>query len=116
MPRFIVIPPEEIERARILYEATEIPVDDIAKMLGISRRTLNARIRLWNWPHRDFRFAGLDDAAKRQVGQIAELAAPAIAVAENETLIDRVLCDLAYLPLRGIIEPGETEVPVRPIP
>lgn len=90
MARFIAIPPEEIERARILYETTAMPMDDIASLLGITRRTLASRVKLWGWEGRDSRFHGLDEAAKKQIREISEIAGPAIAVAENETLIDRV--------------------------
>lgn len=90
MPRFIVIPPDEIARARVLYEATEIPVDDIAKMLGIARRTLNQRVKAWGWAPRSAKLRGLDAASRAQVGEIAKLAAPHVATIESETLIDRV--------------------------
>jgi hypothetical protein len=90
MARFIVISPEEISRSRILYETTEMPMEDIARMLGISKRTLNERVKLWKWTPRQSRFHGLDAAASHQVAEIVALATPDMAILENETLIDRV--------------------------
>jgi hypothetical protein len=92
MPRFLSIPPEEISRARALYEGTEIPVRDIAKMLGIGLTTLHRKINRWGWVPRNARLRGLDAAAKADipVEEIAALAAPHVVTVEKETLIDRV--------------------------
>ena len=90
MARFIVTPPDEIARARILYETTEMPMEDIARMLGMSKRTLNSRVKLWGWTPRRSRFRGLDAAASSQVAEIVALAKPDMAILEKETLIDRV--------------------------
>jgi hypothetical protein len=43
---------EKIAEARQLYEHTLVPVDDIAALLGISRRTLTARVPEWEWKPR----------------------------------------------------------------
>lgn len=43
---------EKIAEARRLYERTLVPVDDIAALLKISRRTLSARIPEWEWKPR----------------------------------------------------------------
>ena len=43
---------EKIAEARQLYERTLVPVDDIAGLLGISRRTLSNRIVEWQWKQR----------------------------------------------------------------
>ncbi len=92
MPKFTVIPPEDISRARALYEGTEIPVRDIAKMLGIGLTTLHRKINHWGWVPRNARLRGLDAAAKADIPleQIAALASPHVVPVEKETLIDRV--------------------------
>lgn len=92
MPKFLTISPEEISRARVLYEGTEIPVHDIARMLGIGLTTLHRKIKLWGWTPRNARLRGLDAAAKAEipVEQIATIAAPHVVTLENETLIHRV--------------------------
>lgn len=41
--------PITIAEARRLYEQTDLPVDDIAAMLGIRRTALYNRIHLWGW-------------------------------------------------------------------
>jgi hypothetical protein len=46
------IDPEKIGEARQLYERSLVPVDDIAALLGISRRTLSSRIAEWGWTPR----------------------------------------------------------------
>jgi hypothetical protein len=46
------INPEKIAEARPLYERTLVPVDDIAALLKISRRTLTARVAEWKWKPR----------------------------------------------------------------
>jgi hypothetical protein len=43
---------EKIAEAKYLYENTLVPVDDIAAMLGISRRTLASRVNEWGWRKR----------------------------------------------------------------
>jgi hypothetical protein len=92
MPKFLTIPPEEIARARALYEGTDIPVRDIAKMLGIGLVTLHRKINKWGWIPRNARLRGLDAAAKADIPlqEIVALAAPHVVTVENETLIDRV--------------------------
>jgi hypothetical protein len=44
--------PEQTEAARRLYENSQTPLDEVAVSLGITRRTLNARIAEWDWPAR----------------------------------------------------------------
>lgn len=44
--------PEAIDEARRLYERSNVPVQQIADMLGISKSTLNTRIRRWGWTRR----------------------------------------------------------------
>lgn len=92
MPKFRVIEPEEIARARQLYEGTSLPVHDIARSLGIGTTTLMKRVKLWGWTPRNKRLAELDAAAKAEVplAEVREAAAPAIAVVEKATLIERV--------------------------
>lgn len=92
MPKFIAIEAGRIANARQLYEATSMPVADIAKSLGIGLTTLMKRRKVWGWTPRNRRLADLDAAAKAEipVEQIRETAAPALKVAEKLTLLDRV--------------------------
>lgn len=90
MPRFIVLPPEKIAEVRKLYEGTNVPVRDLASICGLGVTTFLKRVKLWGWKPRNYRMRDYDAAAKRDVDAIREVAAPAIAVAENETLVDRV--------------------------
>jgi hypothetical protein len=43
---------EKIAEAKHLYERTLVSVDDIAALLGISRRTLSNRVGEWGWKKR----------------------------------------------------------------
>ncbi|MBS9478825.1 hypothetical protein [Ancylobacter radicis] len=47
-----VITPEALDEARRLYERSNVPVQQIAAMLGISKSTLNSRIPGWGWTRR----------------------------------------------------------------
>jgi hypothetical protein len=90
--RFIVIPPEQIARARALYEGTAMPVHDIAAMLGLGVTTFLKRVKLWGWKPRNLRLAELDAAAKAQVdvAAIAEIAAPALETLKQVSLTQTV--------------------------
>jgi hypothetical protein len=44
--------PEQIEAARGLYQDPQTSLDAVAASLGITRRTLDARIVEWGWPPR----------------------------------------------------------------
>ncbi|MBX3514331.1 MAG: hypothetical protein KIT15_06050 [Xanthobacteraceae bacterium] len=90
MPKFIVLPPEKIAEVRQLYEGTNVPVRDLASICGLGVTTFLKRVKLWGWKPRNYRMRDYDAAAQRDIESIREIAAPAIAVAENETLIDRV--------------------------
>ncbi len=90
MPKFIVVPPEDIARVRKLYEGTDVPVRDLASICGLGVTTFLRRVELWGWKRRKLRMQDYDKAAKAEVDAIREAAAPLRAVAENETLIDRV--------------------------
>lgn len=48
-----LVPREKIAEARQLYERTLVPMDDIAALLGFSRRTLTSRVKEWGWKKRD---------------------------------------------------------------
>lgn len=48
----IEIAPDLIAQGRQLYEQTQTPLRDIAAMMGICRRTLENRIREFNWQRR----------------------------------------------------------------
>lgn len=67
-----------------------MPVKDLALMCGIGESTFFRRINLWGWRPRNQHTKSYDIAAKAEVESIREVAAPEIAIAENETLIDRV--------------------------
>ncbi|MBX3535333.1 MAG: hypothetical protein KF826_13365 [Xanthobacteraceae bacterium] len=90
MPKFIVLPPEKIAEVRKLYEGTNVPVRDLASICGLGVTTFLKRVKLWGWKPRNYRMRDYDAAAQRDIESIREIAAPAIAIAENETLIDRV--------------------------
>lgn len=90
MPKFIVLPPEKIAEVRQLYEGTNVPVRDLASICGLGVTTFLKRVKLWGWKPRNYRMRDYDAAAQRDIESIREIAAPAIAIAENETLIDRV--------------------------
>lgn len=90
MPKFIVLPPEKIAEVRKLYEGTNVPVRDLASICGLGVTTFLKRVKLWGWKPRNYRMRDYDAAAQRDIESIREIAAPAIAAAENETLIDRV--------------------------
>ncbi|MCB4768932.1 hypothetical protein LGR54_09980 [Ancylobacter sp. Lp-2] len=53
------VPLEAIEEARRLYENTSVPNQHIADLLGISRSTLNQRVRHWGWKRRKDRLAAV---------------------------------------------------------
>lgn len=48
----IEIAPEVVAEGKRLYEQTLTPLRDVSAMMGISRRTLENRIREWNWTRR----------------------------------------------------------------
>lgn len=50
--RRIEIAPELIAEGKRLYERTQTPLRDVAARMGISRRTLENRIREWHWRRR----------------------------------------------------------------
>jgi hypothetical protein len=90
MPKFIVIPPEKIAELRKLYEGTDVPVRDLAAICGLGVTTFLKRVQLWGWKPRKLRMQDYDRAAEAEVQSIREIAAPSVAIAENETLIGRV--------------------------
>jgi len=51
-PRKIAIAPDLVAEGKRLYEQTTTPLRDVAAMMGICRRTLENRIREWNWTRR----------------------------------------------------------------
>ena len=48
----IELAPERVAEGRRLYEKTLTPMRDIAAFMGISRRTLEKRVREWQWQPR----------------------------------------------------------------
>ncbi|MFD2031711.1 hypothetical protein ACFSKM_17940 [Ancylobacter dichloromethanicus] len=49
------VSPEALDEARRLYELTNVPVKQVADMLGIAKSTLSHRVRLWGWQPRKAR-------------------------------------------------------------
>lgn len=92
MGKFIAIPPENIAKAKELYEGTSVPVRDIATMLGLGQSTFIRRTREWGWKPRNARLADFDAAAKAgfDLNAISEAVAPELAVAKRATLVERV--------------------------
>lgn len=90
MTKFIALPPEKIAELRKLYEGTDIPVRDLAKMCGLGQTTFLNRVKVWGWKGRRQRIKDYDHAAKAEVEAIREVAGSAMVIAENESLIDRV--------------------------
>jgi uncharacterized protein YjcR len=52
MPAPKLIPPEALEKARRLYEETDIPLADIANLLGVNETTVYRRARKHGWTPR----------------------------------------------------------------
>lgn len=52
------VSPEALEEARRLYERTNVPVQQVADLLGISKSTFNLRRRRWGWTPRMARIPG----------------------------------------------------------
>jgi AraC-like DNA-binding protein len=50
----IEVAPELIAEGKQLYETTDLPVHDIAARMGLTRHTLNNRIREWHWTRRRY--------------------------------------------------------------
>jgi len=86
----IEIAPELVAEGRRLYEQTLTPVHDIAAMMGLSRRTLENRIREWNWRRRRHSGGAVD------LFHAVRGAAAAAAIAET-------------LPDGGRLKPGSPE-------
>lgn len=79
MPAFIDHTPDQIARARTLYEDTAVSPHDVARILGLSTNTFYRRVKGWGWKRRRLRVAEVDaaareaarsrDAAAREVGE-----------------------------------------------
>lgn len=52
------VSPEALEEARRLYERTNVPVQQVADLLGISKSTFNLRRQRWGWRPRMARIPG----------------------------------------------------------
>ena len=63
MPTFIDHAPDEIARARTLYEDTDLSPHDVARILGIGTNTFYRRVKGWGWKRRRLRVAEVDAAA-----------------------------------------------------
>ena len=50
----IEIAPELVAEGKRLYETTDLPIHDIAARMGLTRGTLNNRIREWKWTRRRY--------------------------------------------------------------
>lgn len=53
--RRIEIAPELVAEGRQLYENTLTPIRDIAKMMGLSRKTFDTRVGEWQWQRRYYK-------------------------------------------------------------
>ncbi len=117
----------KIAQAKHLYESTRVPLDEIAALLGISRRTLSDRASEWGWKKRNARAPNETDrrrgsadarppvaseatppgdaeAAPQASQDRAALAARIQAAAEREiAAVERILAVL------GASDPAETE-------
>jgi hypothetical protein len=84
MPK-IAIAPERIAEGKHLYELTLTPVPDIAAMMGVSRKTLERRIREWGWVPRSAPRIAADRAlfATAPAGEPVSAAPNAAAAAPN---------------------------------
>ncbi|HZT26701.1 MAG TPA: hypothetical protein VFA57_13465 [Pseudolabrys sp.] len=73
----IALSPELTAKVRYLYEETDVPVHEIAKMAGMSRGTLNSRVGPWGWTPRRGRKHVLPAQAAAELAATAEAAVPA---------------------------------------
>jgi DNA-binding Lrp family transcriptional regulator len=122
---------DKIAEAKHLYENTPVPVDDIAAMLGISRRTLSNRVNEWGWRKRK---TGAQDVMRvrrgaadgRQVvvsealphkggGEHPQAPQDRIALAERiQAVAEREIAAVEQiLRVLGAPEPAETEAAAR---
>lgn len=86
------ITPEAVAMARHLYEQTNVPMHDIAALLGISKTTLGLRVRLWEWTPRARRLpteppARLEPPGREEPPEAAAAAEPQ----SRGTLIARLM-------------------------
>jgi hypothetical protein len=77
-PRKIILTPELIEEAHVLYDAGVVHVDDIAARLGMGHTSFYRMVRKLGWAHRR------DDSAMRAAIDQAADAAPKPAVESGE--------------------------------
>jgi hypothetical protein len=78
-PRKIELAPALIAKGQYLYEHTDTSVHDIAAMFGLSRWTLNERMREWGWARRHYA-KGEGIVASAAVAEKPAAAAPAVGV------------------------------------
>jgi hypothetical protein len=88
-----IVEPALLAEAKRLYEETNVPVSDIAAMLGIGTRTLTSRIRALGWRMRKYRTRGVPllpprNASAPQIGETTS--APAPEGAYSQTFVERV--------------------------
>jgi hypothetical protein len=86
-----------IANARRIYENTNVPVDDIAAMLGVTRRTFYKRRKTWGWKLRYDRLPKHEPP--REPDEI-EPAEPAMSAAGGEPSAT----DVIAARMRGVIE------------
>ncbi|MDQ0347208.1 hypothetical protein [Ancylobacter vacuolatus] len=90
------VSPEALDEARRLYELTRVPVQQVADMLGISKSTLNTRIKLWGWTRRIGRIPRAAD----------EGAAPDVPASRGELiarLVRRIEAEIAAIERRVLL-------------
>lgn len=106
---------EAIEEARRLYETTRVSTQAIAEMLGISRSTLNGRIRQWGWKRRADRLAPREPpvaaatppAATGDVGAVETVSRRAL-IARLVTRIEGEISAVERIVARAGLSPGRT--------
>ncbi|WP_020184466.1 hypothetical protein [Methylopila sp. 73B] len=64
MPAFRAHSAEEIERARTLYEETDVSPADIARLMGLGVNTFYRRVKDWGWRRRRLRVEESDAIAR----------------------------------------------------
>jgi hypothetical protein len=84
-PRKIELAPTLIAKGQYLYEHTDTSVHDIAAMFGISRWTLNERMREWGWARRLYaKGEGIEASAAAAEKPAAAVPAVGVQSAPNE--------------------------------
>ncbi|MCK0196360.1 hypothetical protein MWN34_05470 [Ancylobacter sp. 6x-1] len=98
------VSPDAVEEARRLYEHTKVPVQQIASLLGISKSTLQARVRDWGWTPRGKRIPAADAGA---LAPPAVLSPEASAEAARDAAVPEEAAALRSPPGAPLTLPGD---------